>query len=572
MNYTLPKEHYLAFDGKDIRDELKNLLVSSGVYTDARFEGSNISAFTDMFGMIFSQLLFSLHKSSVGGTFSETDIYKNMNRIVSLVDYSPVGFQTSHVSFSVTVDNLSSGSFIIPKYCKVNVGGYYYSTVSDIFVENGQSITLSENILFQGDWKEKLALVSNGEPSESFVLNVTDTVDHNNVEIYVKSENSTWRLWNKTNTLFLSNNSDQHYTSRLNGDKQYEFKFGDGINGKALSRGDKVLAVFLSTNLEKGEIGASALDGKSLSLPAQRYINELLVDSGRTFISQTDLGKIRLANSCGSSFSSEAESVEQIRKNAPVNYTFQNTLTTSESYRSYILSNFNNVLKDCVVLNNKEYQDLYLKFFYENIGIGDINKESRSVYNNIKYSDSCFFNNVYCFLLNRNRTDSTSILNDAQKNYIVDAINYKKCVSANIVPMDPVYRSVSICFPSETPILTKEISSIKITVPRNQNRNAVKDKVNQLLIDSFDYRNRILGEGYSINTLVNSLLGMGITSIKTVNTSTNEEIDGIYFVNYNPVHAFATNSAKVSNSDISVEKFEYLYSDIKDFANKIIVE
>jgi len=60
--------------------------------------------------------------------------------------------------------------------------------------------------------------------------------------------------------------ADKVYTVYLNQDKKYEIKFGDGIVGRRLNAGDKVIIMYLDTNGPDGEIDISDIDFDSLKL------------------------------------------------------------------------------------------------------------------------------------------------------------------------------------------------------------------------------------------------------------------------------------------------------------------
>ena len=86
------KDGYLAFDALSLKQHIKDRLNESAVFTDQNYEGSNISTIMDIVAYTFNVLMFYLNKTSSESMFSDAQIYENMNRIVKLIDYKPVGF------------------------------------------------------------------------------------------------------------------------------------------------------------------------------------------------------------------------------------------------------------------------------------------------------------------------------------------------------------------------------------------------------------------------------------------------------------------------------------------------
>ena len=131
-DYPVPKNAYLAFDGLSIKQKIKDRLTQTKIFTDQNYEGSNLAAFNDAFGMGLSLLIYYLNQSSVNGQFSETTIYENINRIAKELDYKPVGYQTASVNFSLSAENLNAGFYTIPRYSNISIGGLNYSVNEDI--------------------------------------------------------------------------------------------------------------------------------------------------------------------------------------------------------------------------------------------------------------------------------------------------------------------------------------------------------------------------------------------------------------------------------------------------------
>ena len=217
-SYIFNKNSYVAFDGTSLRDIVVDRLNRGQVFTDQNYQGSNISAIIDIISYSFSNLLFYLNKTSSESLFSESQIYENMNRIVKLLNYKPLGPQGQTVPVKFTVNGLTKGNYIIPRYSYVNAGGTTYSFVDDVALSKLTDSTI-ENItaldnnisLHEGIFEEYPLFTSGGIDNEIIYLSVDEKVkiDNFNIFVYVKKYNTnTWQKWTRVNDLFLYKSND----------------------------------------------------------------------------------------------------------------------------------------------------------------------------------------------------------------------------------------------------------------------------------------------------------------------------------------------------------------------------
>ena len=218
QNYPLSFNSYAAFDATSLKSLMQQRLIDGGVFTDQIFEGSNFNSLLDVIAYSYHVLLFYLNRTANEASFSNAQLYENVNRIVKLLNYNPIGIQTSVVSFSATAtDNLSEGIYTIPRYAFFNLNDINYSFTEDVtFTKSvsGYEILNSLNdsiLLYQGSFSEYPLYVSTGEDFEEFnIVSVdmdgnNDLIDHNFIHVYVKSGNNAWRECKSVNSLYLEN-------------------------------------------------------------------------------------------------------------------------------------------------------------------------------------------------------------------------------------------------------------------------------------------------------------------------------------------------------------------------------
>ena len=80
--------------------------------------------------------------------FTEAQLYENISRIVKVLDYKPVGYQTSTVAFQCSAnDTFTRGVYTIPRYSYISVGGIPFSFNEDVSFSvpvDNQAIALSD--------------------------------------------------------------------------------------------------------------------------------------------------------------------------------------------------------------------------------------------------------------------------------------------------------------------------------------------------------------------------------------------------------------------------------------------
>lgn len=245
-DFPLNQNAYVAFDAQSLKALMLDQLNRGGVFTDQIFEGSNFNSLLDVIAYSYHTLLYYLNQTSSESMFTQSQIFENMNRIVKLIDYKPLGYQTCLLSFnSIANQQLPVGTYTIPRYSYFIVNGINYSFKQDITFTKSLPGTVSldqlsnNNLLYQGSFVEYPIYFAAGEAFEVVRLVLRDQngnspfVDNFAFDVYVKdNRTSVWTMWNRVPNLFLSNNQDSVYELRFNENGRYEVKFGNNITGK----------------------------------------------------------------------------------------------------------------------------------------------------------------------------------------------------------------------------------------------------------------------------------------------------------------------------------------------------
>jgi hypothetical protein len=600
-NFQLNTDEYAAFDALSLKSLIIKRLNSNTVFTDQNFEGSNISSVIDIIAYAYNVLLFYLNQTSAESNLTTASIYENVNKIVKLINYSPVGYQTALLPFKAYANNqLSPGTYTIPRYSYFTVNGTTYSFNSDITFTKSISGTeylsdfSDQNLLYQGGYNEYPSYFATGEPFE--VLTITNinetntnlTIDNFNIDVYVKDNTATvpaWAKWTPTQSLFLERPNSFKYEIRLNENGRYEIKFGNNVNGKQLNTNDEVAVYFINSNGTAGQVGTNVLNGNTCFIYNTQKFSTIKTDTtpvNLRILTQSELNLLSFENPDPSTNFIPAESVQNIKANATNTFKSQYRLITTEDFTNYILKNYNNLLASVQVVNNWDYLSQHIKYFFD-LGIEKPNLESRILFNQVKFADSCNFNNIYIYAVPKlekvtSLTTRANYLNTAQKSLIINDINRTKLATAEIIFNDPVYVQFDLGVRIINEQLTPEIPNncyLEITRELTSKRNpeAIRKQVSQIIIDYFSTTKDNLGKLVSLTELSNQINTIdGIIGIKTVRVENNQTYTtpGISFLAFNPVYPYSDISIVAQDTQLPFFKFPYLNNAV-NFIDKVRV-
>jgi hypothetical protein len=582
-DFLIPKDGYLSFDALTLKQFIKDRLNETNIFTDQNYEGSYIATFNEIQAYTIHVLMYYLNRTSTEGQFSEAQIYENINRIVKLIDYKPIGKQTSTLTFNMSAGTeFNTGVYTIPRYSYIENGMQTYSFNEDIvFAKTIAAGTIQsledvskEKLLYQGRYKEYTAYTAVGNDNEIIYFAPGDNVivDHFNIDVYVNQDGK-WIQWKQTNSLYLEDAFSSSFEMRFNENKQYEIKFGNNINGKKLNVNDIVAIYYLESQGTNGEVGPHAIQGRNIIPFSTIQYNEILssvnVQSNNefTYITTTQTRNLLIDNDNISTYYQTEEDVESIRNNAPGIYRSQYRLITEQDYTNYIKTNFANLIHDVKVVNNWAYVSEQLKYYYTDIGLKDPNNVSNILYNQLNFADSCNFNNVYLTIVPKTITNTknpTSNLTPAQKELILSSIRSVKTLTSETVILDPVYIACDICMTLDgsaqgnlSDIDKTQIMIIKTPSSRRDDNSIIVD-VASVFTDYFSRASQHLGNDLELNTITNNILSIdGVRTFYTQRTDNSSiKYQGLSMLTWNPVYP---TDKVLTTKNTTNAYFKYLY-------------
>lgn len=587
-NYYIQKGSYLQFDATTIEQYIKDRLNANPdtKFTDHNFQGSYFSSLIEVVSYVFNVLMFYLNQTSTESKFTDSQIYENMNRIVKLLGYDPVGYQTSIVPYSIT-NTMDEGLFVIPRYSYVNAGGTTYTFNQDVPIVGGVALYDDATVLYQGKFYEYPMYSALGLNNEVVYLLPGNNViiDHFNIHVYVKSKSGLWEEWVRTDSLARKGNSDLAYEVRFNENQHYEIKFGNGVNGKALVSEDQVAIYYLHSDGPNNELVGGDLDeSKYIPFSSARFteiLNDLWVVNPKV---KADASKLTITNTSPSTSFAYPETVEAIRQNAPESVKRKLTLSKTECYERAISTNYSNIIADVKVVNNFDYIKTYLTYF-KNLGLNSMGQMDRLIYNQVRFSSACNFNNMYLFLKPKIYESTTSDYNryvsTSLKQLIVNGLSELKIPNIELIPMDPVYVAVGfgINRPEED-VSHQDIDNCELVLVKDKkslrNNDSIIQDVNDVVLNYFNQDNTTFGMYIDFPELTERILNVnGIVDFRIQRTDigTPYYYNGLSLIVYNPVPTYTAKDTELFLRSERLDNFKVPYLvGRSEFINKIRVE
>ena len=384
LDFNLPQDAYTAFDAVSLKDFIIQRLNENEKFTDQNFEGSNLAAIIDIIAYSYHVLLFYLNNTASESTFDQATLYENMNKIVKLIGYKPVGKKTSLASIRASASkDLAVGNYTIRKNSFFLVDNIAYTFTDDysftISEAKEQKLSELDNnvILFQGTLSEYPDYTAQGENFESVTVVVDNILDKGDsrfiaddtLSVFVKeADSNTYFEYKEVDSLYIKDSNARVYEKRLNENGHFVIKFGDGTSGKKLQKGDTVSINYILSDGQKGIISTNAINGNKLfsydsSRQRQIFDDTYTNKDTTTFITAENNSLLTFVNPQPSSPITDEESVDEIRENAPKIFSSQERLVSITDYESFLKKNFSNILIDSQVVSNQSFINDYIQYF-----------------------------------------------------------------------------------------------------------------------------------------------------------------------------------------------------------------
>jgi hypothetical protein len=585
----LEKNSYLNFDAVNLKSLIVDRLNKGKVFTDQNYQGSNLSAVIDVISLVFGNLLFYLNKTSSESMFTEAQLYENMNRIVKLLNYKPVGKTTSVVPIRLIAKfDLPPNNYTIPRYSYINTSGTYFSFSDDVsFTKLTNALSdeliaaLNDQILLkQGLYQQYPLYNAIGADNEKIYLTLDEKtfIDHYSIDLYVKKRNTDkWIKYKPVNELFLHSANEEVYEIRYNENRRYEITFGNDINGRKLNQGDEVLIYYLTLDNDAVNIGAGSINRAFIVKFNSPQFADILDDTNTlnaNYLTIDDARKVFITNAYPATDRKDEETVDEIRFNAPQAFRSQYRLVTKDDYEFFIKTTYANIVRDVKIMNNNEYLMKYMKYLYD-IGLKNPHTETNILFNQVKFSNACNFNNIYFCAVPKVAPTTQALLNPPQKELIINSLEKLKTITTDIVPVDPVYIMFDFFVPpaAGTQISLNDLVPTILRVHKSVNStlsdSQITTQIKSIVEKQFSPENTKLGQFIDISRMTSEILAIDdVEKIETYNNRTGRSTDGIVLLGWN--YYYPTNDRRIYTQNVLLDEFKYpIFNNLANIQSQI---
>lgn len=572
---------------------------------------------------MYQCLAFQLNSAASESMFADTQLYNNMVRLVKFIGYNPRGCVPSQFTAKVRADGVDEDTLrqlSLPMFTYVETplvgknGNICFATDSAQAFESDTFAGGLDMPFYNGRWRAYgTVYTASGAENEVFVLDGVQSdsaagryVPGDFVRVVVGSMYSdsgeavgeytydvTWQ--NDRNGIFAKSNKDRLdleagdnvstnlyrpqdkvYTVGLNENKTYEVRFGDGVTGRRLRRGDRVYVFYLESDGPEGEIDLADVDFSKLRLKHDWTAMESVVpkelseqlfgseDAMRKLFTPSDAGglndRLRLSavSTVPTKFRAE-EGVEDIRSNAPGWFKTGNRLITARDTEQYIKAYGDTLglagIVDVKCMNNMQYVATLYKWLYEN-GLKSRN-DGRYYLDNVtfnrasfKYIDPADANNTYLWIKTESEMQDEQVVK--MQNSINDRLYHLKTITTEYQLVKPVLVKFAICanpdlddirdrYLKQTDMYFDQDCESYIEVTLDDNMIYVSSNIQKLVYDqivrAFDVNSQKLGGIVQFRDIVDSIYAInGVQKVRTVYIRKSDGLshayDGVSFASW----------------------------------------
>tara|TARA_Y100000114_G_scaffold155715_1_gene180618 strand:- start:80 stop:2065 length:1986 start_codon:yes stop_codon:yes gene_type:complete len=328
MATTQKKLDVTELDFDRIKSNLKTFMKNQTEFTDYDFEGSGLNALLDV--LSYNTHYLAMNMNMVANE-SFLDTASTRSAVVShakTLGYTPNSPRAPVAFINVTLNNSTTDSSAFEELntATIPIGTVFTTQMDDV---NYQFVTVSEHTInkvddvlsftnipiYEGTYVTNRYTVNNQNVDQKFYLadrnGDTSTLVVDVFDSATSTSSTTFTL--ATDTTLTSSTSNVFFLQE-SVDGKFEIYFGDGITGRAVSDGNIVRLRYVVTN-------------KTLANGATSFSTTATI-SGIT--------NVTVATVSNASGGAEAESIQSIKFNAPLDYAAQGRAVTVNDFKAIV--------------------------------------------------------------------------------------------------------------------------------------------------------------------------------------------------------------------------------------------
>ena len=308
------------FDFDDVKSNLKIFLKGQTEFTDYDFEGSGMNALLDVLAYNTHYLGFNANMLANEMFLDSASLRSSIVSHAKTLGYVPNSARASVATVDVNLNTTSLTSVTMPAgtvfTTSVDGTDFQFVTASDATASTiGNIIPFLNTKIYEGTFISTRYTVDSSDGDQRFLL-TDNRADRTTLTVKVQTSSSnsdTATYTEATDITQVSATSNVYFIQEVEVGK-FEVYFGDGVVGNALEDGNIVILTYVVSN-------KAAANGAAI------FTNAAAIGT----VTDVAVSTVAAANS-----GSEAESLQSIKCNAPLDYASQGRCVTAEDYKVFV--------------------------------------------------------------------------------------------------------------------------------------------------------------------------------------------------------------------------------------------
>ena len=338
----MPLTQFTNLDFEDIKTQIKDYLRANSNFTDFDFEGSNMSILIDT--LAYNSYITAYNSNMVANEvfIDSATLRENVASLARNVGYVPRSKKSAkaQVSFFVDTSNYTTAPLTLTLKAGIvavsntfSSENYSFAIMNDVTVPVVNNIAEFTNVdIYEGSYLTKTFTyreTGDNVPIEKFIL-PNDGIDTSTIKVTVSPNSTATNLktvYKLTDNIIDVNNNSLIFLLQEAADEKYEILFGDGKFGKKLEDSNFINVHYISTN------GKDANGVNSFTFTGNIQDNSgVTVTEGISLLTTIDSARN----------GADIETVQSIKKYAPLVYSAQNRAVTSDDYKAIVTKIYSN--------------------------------------------------------------------------------------------------------------------------------------------------------------------------------------------------------------------------------------
>ena len=335
----MPFTQFTSFDFEDIKVQIKNFLRSNSNFTDFDFEGSNFSVLIDTLAYNTYINAFNANLVANEAFLDSAIVRENVVSLARNIGYVPRSRKAAVATIKLDDIDLGTTNNNTTKFLKLRAGLVCIGSVENTTfrfslpedVTSSRIVDIGGNSFAQFD--DEISIFEGTYLTRTFVVDTSideryiidsPNIDTSTLRVYVgaQGETSFGRKYSQVDNILNLSKTSEIYLGQEVQDEKFEILFGDGLFGKALENGQRIIATYIVT------------DGKDGNGPNDFSFQGTFSKDDGTFFTPSDTVSITTVSNATDG--ADVENVSSIKYFAPRLYSAQYRAVTPRDYEAII--------------------------------------------------------------------------------------------------------------------------------------------------------------------------------------------------------------------------------------------